>query len=380
MSLLAGVLLAAAGCNKKAEPDRNASLPGVQGGHGGQPDRGENPTAKPEEAAVRDLIEHARPLVDECRRLGRPEGRVSLLGKALILDLETGTRREANDYLPEELRGNPTDPELTLFLIVEKHRTLVATYTETNAKNDTRITGYRVDVDLAVIRWPSKKPVGMVRVKGDNPPEFISVRQFMTGASTLPTAVTGWFDLSLSRWVAGLPAAGNPDPVADALALIARAKGKEDVIIVRCSPDDKFAYAKGASAPKRKGKVLIWDAARDRPAGKANKYLPEELRGKLTDAELTLLAVTPPVVAGKPISADGTLVAGTGSINGIIVYWPEKKVAGTFKLVCDGLIGYADQGHFQADEEGQVAVDPERGLYDTTALKLSRWVKSLAGP
>jgi hypothetical protein len=127
--------------------------------------------------------------------------------------------------------------------------------------------------------------------------------------------------------------------------------------------------------------VLIWDVSRDRRARKATKYLPEKLRGQMSDSELTLFLVTSPhVEVTKPLSRDEKLIYGRGSIEGFIVYWPEKKAVGRFKLTCNDLLGYSDQGSFQVDDEGQVAVDPETGLDDTVALKLARWIKGLPGP
>ena len=79
------------------------------------------------------------------------------------------------------------------------------------------------------------------------------------------------------------------------------------------------------------------------------------------------------------LGAQSRLIAGKGSIEGFFAYWPEKKVGGRFKLTCDDLLGYANEGHFQTDDEGQVAVEPETGLYDVVALKLARWIKGLPG-
>jgi hypothetical protein len=378
LALLSSALLAAPGCNRGTGTAPDDKPSGAQGDTKGKPGADAEVARKAEAAAVRDLVEQARPLVAECRRLGRPADRVTLLGKALIVDRETARQRNANKYLPEALRGKPGDSELTLFLIAQKHRTLVATYTSPRAGENKKIPGYRVDVDLAIVRWPSKKAIGMVRIKGDDPPQSISVRQWSPDTVKLPDAVTGWIDLTLSGWVASLPVEGGPDPVGSALALADAANAKGGSIMIRCDTDDQFKYEKGHAAPKLKGKVVIWDIARDQRARKATKYLPEDLRGQLSDPELTLFLVDPARVEAKNGGdTAGKLFSGRGTIEGYIVYWPEKKVGGRFTLTCDDLLGFSDQGFFQTDDEGQVAVDPETGLYDTIALKLARWIKGL---
>jgi hypothetical protein len=328
-----------------------------------------------EEHAFGELAEQATPLVDECRKMGQPADRVALLGKALIMDLKTGKPRTAQGYLPEELRGKPTDPELTLFIVAAEHRTLITAYHLPAAAQE--IPGYRVDIDLAIMRWPSKKPLGMVQLKGDDPPENISVRQSV-GGQTHPPAVTGWVDAPLAHWVASRPHAGKPDPVGDALALAADVKDKEDAITVRCLPkDDSYVYDAEGSAPKLKGKVLFWDVARDIHAEKANHYVPEKLRGQPSDQELTLFMVTrlEVEVTGRP--ENGGTIFGTAVIEGFIVYWPKKEAIGPFKLTCENLLGIPGSGFLQPD--GQVASEAESGLYDTAAIKLGRWAESLAG-
>ncbi|MCE9534300.1 MAG: hypothetical protein K8T89_24740 [Planctomycetes bacterium] len=316
--------------------------------------------------------------MDECRRLGVPKERVTLLGKVIVLDLETGKRRQAHAYLPEALKGNPADPELTLFLVAEKHKTQVASYSPTETDSDKKaIPGYRVDLDVAIVRWPSKKPIGMVRLKGEDPPKSISVLQW-TSQKTFPDFVTGAIDAPMSSWVESRPTAGKPDPVGDALALAPKEEGKGAIIKVRClRKDESYVYAEIGSAPKRKGKVLIWDVTRDRHAGKANRYLTEALRGQATDKELTLVMVTRQTVEADKSEALKGFVTGKATIEGYIVHWPDKKLIGTFELTADDLLGVPKEGFFQND--GQVASDPETGLNDTAALKLARWIKSLVG-
>ena len=329
-----------------------------------------------EEQPFRDLAEQAKPLVAECRRLGQPAGRVTQVGKAVILDMESGGRREAHDDLPEALRGSPSGADLTLWLVAGKNRIPVAAYHPSKAGDDrTDVPGYRVDLDLAIVRWPSKKPIGIVRVRGEDPPDTVNVNQWTNGDKPWPAALTGPIDSPLAKWVASRPMEGGPDPVSDGLALADQAAGQPPVT-VHCQPGgDTFAYEQDNSAPKLKGRALLWDVARDRPVERVNRSLPEQIRGQVSDPDLTLFMVTRQDVE---VTKRWTFLNGTGSIEGYLVYWPEKKLVGRFKLICDDLFANPETGYFQPD--GQVAVNPETGLDDALRLKLVKWIKTLVMP
>ena len=367
-SALSTFLLALAGCTKNADTG-TAPVPTVP-----ELAKGEDPKVK-EVEAFKELNEQIRPVVSECLKLGPPKERVTLQGKLLILDHETGQARKAHGDLDEKLRGKPSDKELTIFAIVKKHKIPVTIYSPKEGEASEKakaIPGYRVDLDVAVLRWPSKTPIGVVTLKGGDPPNTVSVRQLLQGRTTYPEFVTGMVDAPLKEWVVSRPEEGKPDPAGDAMKLAPALES--DVTLMTATTKgttDPFVYADGGMPLKIEGKILFWDKDADRPLTLANDHLKEAVRGKITDSPLTIVMVTSQsFMLTRP-------QFGNATYEGYVVAWPEKKVLARFKVSSVNLDDIPSTGFFQDD--GQVATRRILDLEDTAALMLARWVQNSNG-
>ncbi len=365
---LSTFLLALAGCTKNADtgPALVPIVPVLA--------QGEDLKTKDAEA-FKELNEQIRPVVSECCKLGPPKERVTLQGKLLILDHETGQPRKAHGYLDEKLQGKPSDKELTIFAIVKKHKIPVTIYSPKEGEASEKakaIPGYRVDLDVAILRWPNKTPIGAVTLKGGDPPNTVSVRQLLQGRTTYPEFVTGMVDVPLKEWVVSRPEEGKPDPLGDAMKLAPAAES--DVTLMTATTrgtTDPFLYADGGMPLKIEAKILIWDKDADRPLTLANDHLKEEVRGKITDRRLTIVMVTSQsFMLTRPQSGNATY-------EGYVVAWPEKKVLARFKVSSVNLDDIPSIGYFQDD--GQVATKRILDLEDTAALMLARWIQNSNG-
>jgi hypothetical protein len=99
-----------------------------------------------------------------------------LAGKALVVDLTTRGLSDVHGRLPAALRGKPGDAELIVFVIASKQKVKVKEYTPTGNSRIPSwvvIPGYRVDVDLRVIAWPSLRVLGRQTFKGQEPRGFV---------------------------------------------------------------------------------------------------------------------------------------------------------------------------------------------------------------
>jgi hypothetical protein len=372
-SALSTFLLVLAGCTKSVDTSR-APVPTVP-----KVVKGEDPNAK-EAEAFKELNEQIRPVVSECLKLGPPKERVTLQGKLLILDYETAQPRKAHGYLDENLQGKPSAKELTIFAIVKKHMIPVTIYSPKEKEEEEEeeasekapvVPGYRVDLDVAILRWPSKTPIGVVTLKGDDPPNTVSVSQLLQGSTTYPEFVTGMVDAPLQEWVVSRPQEGQPDPAGDAIKL-APAPDSDVTLIAATTTGttDPFVYADGMPL-KIEGKIFFWDKDADRPLTLANDHLEEEVRGKITDSPLTIVMVTSKsYILTKPQWGNATYA-------GYVVAWPEKKVLARFKVSSVNLNDIPSRGFFQAD--GQVATRRILDLEDTAALMLARWIQNSNG-
>jgi hypothetical protein len=184
--------------------------------------------AEAEPGRRREVAEGLRSLRAACEAKG-PGAR--LRGKALVWDLTEGKLSPAHERLPAELQGKTTDPELTVFLSVERSKAFSRAYGDgirggasalieeairkgtvagrgalspRPAPRPPAFSGYRVDQKVCVVYWPSKEPAGSALVKGLEPQDVI-LRPRGAGASD----ELGEFTTPLVGWIAGLPRGAN---------------------------------------------------------------------------------------------------------------------------------------------------------------------------
>lgn len=205
------------------------------------------------------------PLADDPRTLRRRD-------KVLVFDLTTQAAGTAAARLPEALRGQKTDADLTLAIVLARRNTQVASYELAPGLNLGKpVPGYRVEMDVGLVDLVEKKALGRVTLTGDDPPETIK-RKSVGIAVTDETPEYGDSDGPLARWLEARPRVGRPDRIAEARRLMPECR------------------TRGKAAPPFPGKVLVWDVAKDVPSA-ANAHLPEALRGTTDDPDLTIVLV-----------------------------------------------------------------------------------------
>jgi hypothetical protein len=109
------------------------------------------------------MIAEAEQLVHKQPLRGEPRP-AQIRERVLIWDLEEEQRSVANDKLPA---ARPADENLTLILIVKKHRKQVGVYTP-----GTR--AYKLNLEIAAVDWLTKKVFDRAIVAGDDPPDTIT--------------------------------------------------------------------------------------------------------------------------------------------------------------------------------------------------------------
>jgi hypothetical protein len=273
------------------------------------------------------------PLAADCAVVNDPRV-LQRRSKMLIWDETKQTPGTANGRLPADLRGQTTDADLTLVVLVNKRNVEVATYELLpGILNGKKIPGYRVETDVCVIDVPEKKALGRMTLIGDDPPPSIKRKTFaLTVTDDSPEY--GDSDGPLARWLEYRPRIGKPDLVGEARTRVADCRRV------------------GKVAKPILGKVLIWDMAKDVPSA-GNADLPETVRGTLESRDLTLVLLcgrqpVPQVInealvkevievdkkAKKPSDAIGLLVEqGTRvfreKLELAFVSFPDKEALGT---------------------------------------------------
>lgn len=134
------------------------------------------------ESVCRELwpvVIEARSLINDCMSKGEVSECV-LRGKAVVWNLRLAEEGGGQQrFLPLDLRADCSDGPLTLFMAAHEERTQVGTY-----HYDGGIFGpgaeacpaYQLQVDVCVVYWPERTPVGYHRVTGDPPYEGITRR------------------------------------------------------------------------------------------------------------------------------------------------------------------------------------------------------------
>jgi hypothetical protein len=214
-----------------------------------------------------ELLAVVRPLLPQCPPAPRPRD-VRVRGKVWVWDETTRSASGANQKLSADIRGEPGDADLTVFVITNSSKVQVATY-HGILFGGKESPGYRRDLEVCAIDPVTKRPLGKVTVEGSDPPREVK-RPLDSGSEP----VYGETDEALARWIAWRPRLDRPDRVGDALRLV---------------PECRRLGA--AATPRVRSRVLLWDPASDLP-DRANARLPDERRGRPEDADLTVVVVT----------------------------------------------------------------------------------------
>jgi hypothetical protein len=214
-----------------------------------------------------ELLAVVRPLLPQCPPDPYPRD-VRVRGKVWVWDETSRSASGANQKLSADIRGEPGDADLTVFVITNSSKVQVATYYGT-LLGGKESPGYRRDLEVCAIDPVTKRPLGKVTVEGSDPP-----REVKRPLGSDPVPVYGETDEALARWIAWRPRLGRPDRVGDALLLV---------------PECRRLGA--AAAPRVRSRVLVWDLAPYLP-DRANERLPDGRRGRPEDADLTVVVVT----------------------------------------------------------------------------------------
>lgn len=214
-----------------------------------------------------ELLAVVRPLLSQCQPVSDLRG-IRVCGKVWVWDETTGSLSGAGPKLPADLRGEPGDADLTVFVVTNSSRVQVATYQDILFRGK-ESPGYRRDLEVCAIDLATKQPLGKVTVRGSDPPKEVK-RAF----DSAPKPVDGETDEALAHWIIWRPRLGRPDRVGDALQLV---------------PECRRLRAE--TALRVRSRVLIWDRESDLP-DRATERLPDERRGRPEDADLTVVVVT----------------------------------------------------------------------------------------
>lgn len=126
-------------------------------------------------------------------------------GKVLVWDIGSPVSSSSpallpsglNSEIPKSLRGDGSATELTLFLLYPE-TTEVGTYEDGT-------TGYRQDLVITVVYWPSKKAAAQLTVFGKYPPKMKTGEGDRTGPSPDINKVKEVINASLRIWSNDVP-------------------------------------------------------------------------------------------------------------------------------------------------------------------------------
>jgi hypothetical protein len=136
--------------------------------------------------AQRSIVDDVKGLIENCRNAG---DKVTIVGKALVWDMENDSPSGAHHMLSVSLKAKSTDKSITVFMVIRRTKEGVGTYSISGQ------LAYRQYTDIAVAYWPEKKPAGFHSV-GAEPPSRRSVRD---------TPEYGNPDVPIARWIESLP-------------------------------------------------------------------------------------------------------------------------------------------------------------------------------
>jgi len=114
------------------------------------------------------IVQDVAALAPQCRPVEADD--VVIRGQCLVWNVHAGKTHAAYHHLPEELREQAGSERVTVFL-VHLRREEVGRYTVSNE------AAYQLYMDVAVVQWPEKQPVGLVSLAGARPKQSREVKQ-----------------------------------------------------------------------------------------------------------------------------------------------------------------------------------------------------------
>jgi hypothetical protein len=149
------------------------------------------PTMLPNEQQKQTVIAiEASQLINQCKNMG--DRNIYRKGTCLIWDVKNNIRSDICNQLPSELQSKSSDNPFTIFLISNVETVVTGSYSSGSAM--------RRDAEICVVYWPEKKPVGIYKVRGVDPPVTFTYKR---GADTTEKR-TGDYAGPLLSWINGL--------------------------------------------------------------------------------------------------------------------------------------------------------------------------------
>jgi hypothetical protein len=134
----------------------------------------------------RAIVAEVKSLIQGCRAAG---DHVAFAGKALVWNMHNDTRSAAYGMLPDPIRATDRDKRITVFMVVGERREKVGTYSTSGQP------AYREYMDVAVVLWPDKKPIGFHTVVSGEPSLSRPVQD---------SAEYGERDKAIANWIISL--------------------------------------------------------------------------------------------------------------------------------------------------------------------------------
>jgi hypothetical protein len=139
-----------------------------------------------EVTSQRAIVAEVKGLIQDCRAAG---DHVAFARKALVWNMHNDTRSGAYGMLPDPIRATDRDRPITVFMVVGERKEKVGTYSISGQP------AYRQYVDVAVVLWPDKKPIGFHTVVSREPKLSRPVQD---------TAEYGDRDEAIANWIMSL--------------------------------------------------------------------------------------------------------------------------------------------------------------------------------
>jgi hypothetical protein len=141
--------------------------------------------AAPEIARLKDglvnIIPTARQMTPLCPNRDVESDPARPRGKMLVWDLGKGDVSDAHGRLPAEMRIQSLDEPFTIYLITERERRSVMNYNFDffHGGGSTGVQGFRTDLAVCAVDWPSRKPRGRYWINGNGPPMYVEYKPGM---------------------------------------------------------------------------------------------------------------------------------------------------------------------------------------------------------
>src|SRR6185503_18156365 len=93
-------------------------------------------------------------------------------------DVDKENVSEAHGRLPKELRLQSQEEKCTVYLITERERRPVMNYNFDvfHGGGSTGVQGFRTDLIVCAVDWPSLQPRGKYRINGNGPPQYVTLK------------------------------------------------------------------------------------------------------------------------------------------------------------------------------------------------------------